>query len=93
MCGLVKVDSEDQPVMFAGAWSLAEVHMVSSAWNTPGARFAALQEIHAAMEKQLRGLGVGQAVTWMDKISAFTRRLGRLGWINSKKTSWHRGIR
>lgn len=93
LTGLVYTDANDQPVLFAGAWQIAEVHMgMDKSWSTPGARYAALKELHAAMEKELKQLQVGQAVTWFDRCSAFTRRLKKLGWVMSEKVSWHRGI-
>lgn len=93
MRGLVMVDAEDRPVLFVGAWQLAEVHLaIDPTWATPGARLVALQQIHRAMEKELAALCAGQVVTWMDKCSAFTRRLKRLGWVMSEKVSWHRRI-
>jgi len=91
--GLVLVDSSDEPIVFVGAWQLAEVHLaMNPSWGTPGARLAALKEIHAAMERELSALKVGQVVTWFEKCSAFTRRMKQLGWVMSEKISWHRGI-
>ena len=94
LTGLVFVDSEDAPRAVCGAWLLAEVHMgMDKSWGTPGARFAAMKEMHAAMERELKALHVKQVVTWFDRCSAFTRRLTKLGWVMSNKVSWHRGVR
>lgn len=94
MAGLVLVDSQDAPVLYAGAWRLAEVHIaMDHQWSTPAARFLALKEIHVAMEKELKALHVKQAVTWFDKAWAFSRRLERhLGWVMSNRISWHRKV-
>jgi hypothetical protein len=93
MDGLVMTDADDVPVMFMGAWRVAEVHMLADpSWSTPGARLAALQQLHYAMEQRLWAHGVGQAVTWLDDMKAFTRRMIGLGWVKSSKTSWHRRV-
>ncbi len=93
MAGLVYVDRDDQPVMFVGAWRLAEVHLVvDPAWKNPALRMVALQHIHDAMSAELRNLGVKRTVTWMDGMKAFGRRLLKLGWIKSSITSWIKEI-
>lgn len=91
--GLVAVDEHDQPIMFAGAWKLAEVHCaIDSKWSTPGARLLMLEELHEAMRLELRRQNVGQAVTWFDDVKErFMHRLKRMGWMKSSKISWHRG--
>jgi hypothetical protein len=89
--GLVSVDQDDQPVMFAGAWLRAEVHMaLDHSYSTPGARFVLLQEIHAEMERRLKRRKIGQVVTWLE--NNFGRRLRQLGWAKSELTSWHRKV-
>jgi hypothetical protein len=93
-CGLVLVNEADEPMIFAGAWMLAEVHVaVDRAWSTPAVRLHNLKQIHDAMQKQLRLCGVGQAVTWFDNTrNRFLNRLETWGWVKSQKTSWHREI-
>lgn len=92
--GLVSVDSEDKPVMFAGAWSRAEVHIaLDKNFSTPAVRFALLKELHDAMQAEMKRKGYGQAVTWFaGKVERFQKRLEKWGWVMSNKQSWHRRI-
>lgn len=92
--GLVAVDENDDPIMAAGAWKIAEVHCaLDRQWSTPGARMLMLKELHAAMEERLRRQGIRQVVTWFDGAKdRFRKRLECLGWIESQKKSWHRRI-
>jgi hypothetical protein len=91
--GICATDENDVVVMFAGAWSRAEVHMASDkTWGTPGARLALLQQVHREMEKHLKARNVGQVITWLDGMKGFSRRLHNLGWFKSQLTSWHRRI-
>ena len=95
---LVLTDEQDVPLMAMGAWSRAEVHMLTGEAETPGMRFSMLKQLHAAMETQLAERGVGEVVTWVDETKpcsmwrAFRRRLSRLGWKRSTRTSWHREV-
>lgn len=90
---LVVVDAQDVPVAIAGAWRRAEVHMVmDSRWETPGMRWEALRQLHAAMEAQLSAEGVGEAITWMDGMKALCRRLKGLGWGKAARPMWARRI-
>jgi hypothetical protein len=93
--GLVLVDENDVPVVFAGAWLLAETHIaIDSKWSTPGARLFALEQIHQAMNDALKEKGIRQAVTWFDGAKdRFRRRMEKWGWVASQKTSWHRLVR
>jgi hypothetical protein len=94
--GLVAVDENDVPVMFCGAWHLAEVHVaLDKGWSTPGARLCLLKEIHDAMNDQLKRKGFEQVVTWFEESKAakrFQKRLGLWGWIMSAKRSFHRRL-
>jgi len=92
--GLVSVDANDQPIMFAGAWHRAEVHIaVDAKYSTPGARLLLLKELHDAMQAEMRSRGIGQAVTWFDETKdRFKQRLQSWGWIESQKKSWHKEI-
>jgi hypothetical protein len=92
--GLVFTDEQDQPVLFAGAWHRAEVHLaVDHEWATPGARLLALKQLHDAMENELAVRGVGQVITWIDdKLKRFSKRLEVWGWIESQKKSWQRRV-
>jgi len=92
--GLVSVDANDQPIIFAGAWHRAEVHIaIDGKYSTPGARLLLLKELHDAMEQDLKARGVGQAITWIDdKLKRFTERLEAWGWIESQKKSWQRRL-
>jgi hypothetical protein len=87
------VDENDRPVLIAGAWKRAEVHLVADGtWGTPGMRQAALEQLHAAMAQQLKSEGVGEALTFMDGMKAFCRRLQRLGWGKTDKAVWARRL-
>jgi hypothetical protein len=91
--GMVVVDENDRPVMMAGAWKRAEVHMVcDSHWSSAETRGAAFLELHKAMETVLAREGVAEAITWMDDMKAFGRRLKRLGWEVTKRTMWARRL-
>lgn len=92
--GICATDENDVVVMFAGAWSRAEVHMaLDKEWGTPGSRLALLQQVHGEMEKYLKARGVGQAITWFGgELKRFKKRLEKLGWVKSELTSWHRRI-
>lgn len=93
--GICAVDENDKVVMFAGAWLRAEVHMCTDgSWGTPGARLALLNQVHDAMERELKSRNVGQAITWFDEgRKRFKARLQRLGWMKSEFTSWYRIVR
>jgi hypothetical protein len=79
--------------MAAGAWKRAEVHMVCDrGWSSPETRGAAFLELHKAMETVLAREGVAEAITWMDGMKAFERRLKRLGWEVTKRTMWARRL-
>ena len=94
MAGMVATDSQDRPVIFAGAWSRAEVHLaIDASWETAGIRYALLLQIHDAMEREMKARGIGQAVTWFEKTEAFCRRLIEFGWVKSHSTSYHKEIR
>lgn len=92
--GLVAVDENDEPVIFAGAWSRAEVHItLDKKWSTPGARLFLLKELHDAMRAELKTKGIGQAVTWFDETrERFKDRLKSWGWLESQKKSWHKEL-
>lgn len=92
--GVCAVDENDSVVMFAGAWSRAEVHMaVDGSFSTPGARLALLKQVHDAMERELKARNVGQAITWFgSELKQFKKRLQKFGWVKSELTSWHRQI-
>lgn len=91
--GALAVVENDKPVMVVGAWMRAEVHMVTdSTWNTPAGRLAALAELHDRMEKVLKDFSVGEAITWMDDMKAFGRRLEGFGWAVAKHVMWARRI-
>lgn len=92
--GICATDENDVVVMFAGAWSRAEVHMaLDKEWGTPGARLALLQQVHGEMEKALEARGVGQVVTWFgDELRSFKRRLQHFGWVKSQLTGWTRRV-
>lgn len=91
--GIAVVDEHDRPVMAAAAWKRAEVHVVTDhQWDSPQAREAAFLELHGAMERVLAKEGVAEAVTWMDGMKAFGRRLKRLGWDVAKRTMWAKRI-
>jgi hypothetical protein len=94
MEGVVATDENDVVVMFAGAWSRAEVHMtLDKTWGTPGLRLALLQQVHARMEQRLKARNVGQAITWFGgEMQRFKQRLEALGWRKSELTSWIREI-
>jgi hypothetical protein len=93
--GICAVDENDVVVMFAGAWSRAEVHMCTDpSFSTPGARLALLSQVHDAMESELKSRNVGQAITWFDESKKrFQSRLKRLGWVKSEFTGWYRIVR
>jgi hypothetical protein len=97
--GLVATDDADVPVMFMAAWIRAEVHMVvDSKWATPGTRLCFLQQMHDAMEVELKVRNVGQAVTWFDAAVTklerrFLQRMAGMGWVRSERISWHREVR
>lgn len=93
--GICAVDENDVVVMFAGAWLRAEVHMCTDgSWATPGARLALLNQVHGAMERELKSRNVGQAITWFDEgKKRFKARLQGLGWVKSEFTSWFREIK
>lgn len=94
----VLVDENDVPVMIAGAWKKAEVHMVADAkWGTPAHRMAAFQQLHQHMHDSLKQKGYREAVTWFDRVvtcqvNRFIKRLRAFGWQESNKRSMHRGI-
>lgn len=92
--GLVAVDENDQPVIYAGAWSRAEVHVaLDKKWSTPGARHALLKQLHDAMQVELKAKGFSQAVTWFDDVKdRFIERLQGWGWVKSNLTSWHKQL-
>lgn len=92
--GLVAVDENDEPIMFAGAWQRAEVHItLDKKWSTPGARFLLLKELHDAMQAEMKRKGIGQVVTWFEgAVDRFQKRLETWGWIMSDKRSFHRRI-
>lgn len=93
MLGMAIVDEHNHPVMVVGAWKRAEVHMLANGqWGTPGMRMIALQELHKAMEFELRKQGVGEVHTWLDEMKAFCRRLQALGWGKAKRQMWARRI-
>ncbi len=89
---LVATDENDEPIIFAGAWKIAETHcLIDPSWSTPGARLLMLEELHEEMRKRLAEDGYKQAVTWFD--SAKERFIGRMqgwGWVKSPKVSFHR---
>lgn len=93
--GKCAVDENDVVVMFAGAWSRAEVHMcVDPSFSTPGARLALLGQVHDAMEQELKSRNVGQAITWFgNEFKRFRTRLQRMGWVKSEFTHWFREIK
>jgi hypothetical protein len=91
--GMVVVDEKNRPVMAAGAWKRAEVHMLTDhTWATPLARAGALIELHNAMGNVLARDGVAEVITWLDDMRRFQRRLKRLGWDAAKKTMWCRRL-
>jgi len=93
LCAMAVVDENDRPVMIAGAWKRAEVHMLlDSGWAEPKKRSAAFLELHKAMEEVLAREGVAEVITWMDDMKAFGRRLQRLGWEVAMKTMWCRRL-
>jgi hypothetical protein len=93
MLGLAVVDENNLPVMMAGAWKRAEVHLVAdSQLGSPQDREAAFLELHEAMANTLANQGVAEVITWMDDMQAFGRRLKRLGWDVAKRTTWARRI-
>ena len=90
---LVYVDSDDKVTMVAGSWKVAEVHMVCDPeWKTPHARWLALQEMQHAMRTVLKRERFRRALTFMDDMRAFGRKLLRLGWVKSESTSWHHEV-
>lgn len=93
--GLVYTDEQDQPVLFVGAWQLAEVHAaVDGKWATPGARLLALNQLSDELERRLKHRGINQVVTWFDEgIDRFKKRLFSMGWVESRKRSLHRRLR
>jgi hypothetical protein len=94
LCGFVAVNEQDEPVQFAGAWLIAEVHVaLDKNWSTPAMRLLLLKQVHDEMRKELKRCGIRQAVTWFDNTrNRFMRRLESWGWVKSEKVSWHRGI-
>jgi hypothetical protein len=92
--GICATDEHDVVVMFAGAFSRAEVHMaLDKGFGTPGLRLALLQQVHNEMEKALKRRGVGQAITWFgDELKCFKRRLQHFGWVKSQLTGWTRRV-
>lgn len=93
LCGVAVVDDADRPVMVAAAWKRAEVHMVlDQRWASPREREEAFAALHAGMAAVLANDGVAEAITWMDGMKAFGRRLKRLGWDTAKRTMWARRL-
>ena len=91
--GLAYTDSADRPVVIVGAWHRAETHLLmDSTWGTPAMRQLAFEQVHAALEAELKQKGVGQVITWLVGKLAFARRLKQLGWIESSKQSFHRRV-
>ena len=92
---LVVADEDDRPIAIAGAWKLAEIHLViDPAWATPGVRLEAVGALHQHMKDSLQQQNVGRAVTWFDKeMPAFERRMKRMGWVRSAAVSFHRWVR
>lgn len=91
--GVAVVDESDRPVIAAGAWKRAETHVVCDRlWATPQEREAVFVELHRAMEVILACEGVAEAITWMDGMKAFSRRLKGLGWDMAKHTMWARRL-
>lgn len=87
------VDENDRPVMIAGAWKRVETHMVCDhTWESPEKRGEAFLALHKAMEEVLVKEGVAEAITWMDDMKAFGRRLKQLGWDVAKRTMWARRL-
>lgn len=91
---LAVVDGSDRPVVIAGAWMIAESHLLlDSSWSTPAHRMDALAKLHEAMRENLYQRGFRHTVTWMmSAMKSFERRLVSLGWVRSKVTSYHRGL-
>lgn len=94
MEGICATDENDVVVVFAGAWSRAEVHMaLDKGFGTPGLRLALFQQVHREMEKSLNARNVGMVVTWLDgSMKSFHRRLQNLGWVKTQLQSWNRRI-
>lgn len=91
--GMAVVDENNRPVMAAAAWKRVETHLVcDSAWADPVTRGRALVELHKAMEEVLAKEGVAEAITWMDDMKAFGRRLKQLGWDVAQKKMWCRRL-
>ena len=92
--GLVASGREAKPVMVAGAWHRAEVHvLIDKSWGTPRERMTVLKELHDAMAVELKARGVSEAVTWFGgEDKSFKRFLQKWGWVKSELTSWHRRI-
>jgi hypothetical protein len=91
----VVVDEDDIPRMIAGAWAIAEVHLVADGqWDTPAFRAEALRLLHISMNQRLKSLGIRRGVTWFNEpMRAFERRLRKMGWIRSEVPSYHKGVR
>ena len=90
---LAVVDENDVPVMAVGAWSRAEVHMLTDhTWATPEQRLRALAEVHEAMRLELEAQGVGEVHTWFEAAERFCGRLKRLGWKRLRKQMWGRTV-
>lgn len=93
LCGVAVEDEAGRVVMAAGAWKRAEVHVVTDpAWASPQQRQAAFVALHQGMEAVLAREGVAEAITWMDDMKAFGRRLQRLGWGRAGRTMWARRL-
>ena len=90
---VVAEDSAGRKVMSMSATVRAEVHMESTQFGTPGARWELLQAMHDVMERELKARGVQRVWSWFENPGRFCKRLLSLKWCKSDATLFYREVR